>query len=221
MAERRTFWAGKSEQEEKAHTEADQGVGTVLPHIDVIGLMKGPKKPRNRAWEKEHRAKTFRGVPEEVSDKVVAIAEQLGVTADEIARAFLEYGLYCMERETLTLQPKIKGTRMTLYPLDSGWTKQHGWLEEGWNPAPKVVNPDRKKRKTKEEEPRLWNRWVGYRLPEELVKRIKERADRDNVPVGELVGLLLKHSANRYEQGVLRLTPYPKQDAHAQWEEGR
>lgn len=220
MAERRTFWAGKSREEEPNNAGETMPLG--IPQISVIDLMRGPKKPRNRAWEKDNRAKTFRSVPEEVSAKVVAIADQLGVTADEVARAFLEYGLYCMERETLTLQPKIKGTRMTLYPLDSGWTKQHGWVEEGWNPIPKAVSSEKRKRKQKgAEEPRLWSRRVSYRLPDELVKRLKERAERHNVPIGELVGLLLKHSANRYEQGILRLIPYPKQDASAQWKEGQ
>ena len=219
MAERRTFWAGKSREEEQNNAGETAPLG--LPPISVVDLMRGPKKPRNRTWEKANRAKTFRSVPEEVSAKVVAIADQLGVTADEVARAFLEYGLYCMERETLTVQPKIKGTRMTLYPLDSGWTKQHGWVEDGWNPTPKAVTPEKSKRKSKEKEPRLWSRWVAYRLPEELVKRLKEKAERHIVPVGELVGLLLKHSANRYEQGILRLIPYPKQDAQARWEEGQ
>ncbi|MEW6179194.1 MAG: hypothetical protein AB1522_04625 [Chloroflexota bacterium] len=218
MAERRTFWAGKSQKEEQIH--GGESVPLALPQISVVDLMKGPKKPRNRTWEKAHRAKTFRSVPEEVSASVVAIADQLGVTADEVARAFLEYGLFCMERETLTIQPKVKGVRMTLYPLDSGWTKQHGWVEEGWNPVPKAVSPSKGKRKRKGEEPRLWARWVAYRLPAELVKRIKEKADRHNVPVGELVGLLLKHGANRYEQGVLRLTPYPRQVLQTQWDEG-
>ena len=219
MAERRTFWAGKSREEEQ--NNAGETAPLALPRINVVDLMRGPKKPRNRAWEKANRAQTFRSVPEEVSAKVVAIADQLGVTADEVARAFLEYGLYCMERETLTVQPRIKGTRMTLYPLDSGWTKQHGWIEEGWNPVPKAVSSEKRKRKQKGEEPRLWSRRVSYRLPEELVKRLKERAERHNVPIGELVGLLLKHSANRYELGILRLIPYPKQDAQARWEEGR
>lgn len=218
MAERRTFWAGKSQEEEQIN--AGETVSLGLPQISVVDLMRGPRKPRNRTWEKAHRARTFRSVPEEVSARVVAIADQLGVTADEVARAFLEYGLYCMERETLTVQPKIKGTRMTLYPLDSGWTKQHGWLEEGWNPIPKVVNLSKSKRKHKGEEPRLWASRVAYRLPDELVKQLKEKADRHNVPVGELVGLLLKHGENRYEQGILRLTPYPKQDAQARWEAG-
>lgn len=220
MAERRTFWVGKQPGEDDNGAVESAAVG--LPPISVVDLMRGPKKPRNRTWEKTHRAKTFRSVPEEVSARVVVIADQLGVTADEVARAFLEYGLYCMERETLTIQPKIKGTRMTLYPLDSGWTKQHGWVEDGWNPTPKAVNTEKRNRKSrKEEEPRLWTRWVAYRLPEELVKRLKEKADQHSVPVGELVGLLLKHSANRYEQGVLRLIPYPKQDAQARWEEGQ
>lgn len=220
MAERRTFWAGKSQEEEPINAVETMPLG--VPQISVVDLMRGPKKPRNRAWEKANRAKTFRSVPEEVSAKVVAIADQLGVTADEVARAFLEYGLYCMERETLTVQPRIKGTRMTLYPLDSGWTKQHGWVEEGWNPTPKAVLSEKRRRKQKgAEEPRLWSRWVAYRLPDELVKRLKERAERHSVPIGELVGLLLKHSANRYVQGVLRLISHPKQDASAQWKEGQ
>ncbi|WP_322793578.1 hypothetical protein [Bellilinea sp.] len=194
--------------------------GMNMPTIDVIGLMKGPKKPRNRAWEKEHRAKTFRGVPEEVSDKVVAIADQLGVTADEVARAFMEYGLYCMERETLTVQPKIKGARMTLYPLDSGWTQQHGWVEDGWNPAPKAIAQVETRRKKKEQkEPPLWAYRASYRLPGDLIQKIKEKAESHHIPVGELVTLLLKHSTSRYEAGVLRLIPYPKQEARAEWSE--
>lgn len=220
MAERRTFWVGKQPGEDDNGAVESAPLG--MAPISVVDLMRAPKKPRNRAWEKEHRAKTFRGVPEEISDKVVAIADQLGVTADETARAFLEYGLYCMERETLTVQPKIKGTRMTLYPLDSGWTQKHGWVENGWSPEPKTLTQVETRRKRKQQkEPPLWAYRVAYRLPDELVRQIKDKADRHNVPVGELVALLLKHSANRYEQGVLRLTPYPKQDAHARWEEER
>jgi predicted choloylglycine hydrolase len=73
-------------------------------------------KERNRQWEKEHRTHSYRGVPPEIHNQVVALASHLQVTTDEIVQAFVQYGLSCLEDGILTISPRPKVGRT-------------GWLE--------------------------------------------------------------------------------------------
>jgi len=166
-----------------------------------------PRK-RKREWEKSHKPKHYRGVPAEVRQKVKEVAEALGVPVDEVARAFLEYGLRCVERGTLRIEgrPSLRRVRMTLYPFNGA-----GWAENGWTPQP----PRRSGRK-KNETTGIWKEMAHYRLPDELHEQVKRLAG-EVYPLGELVAVLLKHGVESYNAGVLVLLPQPKTSASLGW----
>ena len=115
-----------------------QAMASSVPHpptpIDLIGVAK--PKERNRQWEKDHRTHSYRGVPPAIHNQVVALASHLQVTTDEVVQVFVQYGLSCLERGILTISPRPKAQRMTLFPLPNGWGEQAGWSEgDGWTPA--------------------------------------------------------------------------------------
>lgn len=116
---------------------------------------------RNRNWEKAHRPYRYVNVPLELREQVVAVAEHLVVTADEVARAFFEYGLECVDDETLQIrtQPNPQGRKMTLFPnkQPKGWQKADN--------APKEI-PARHKKKS--EQGRKVYPAISYHLPESL-----------------------------------------------------
>ncbi len=184
---------------------------TVLSQIGDPQRLEEARKPkskeRKREWEKANKPKHYRGVPAEVREQVKAVAEELGVTADEVARAFLEYGLLCIQRGTLVIQPAASQRRvkMTLYPFSGA-----GWAENGWTPQP----PKRSGRK-KDEPPALWREAAYYRIPDDLHEQIKRAAQL--VPVGELVAVLLKHGIESYQNGILVLLPQPKIGPNLTW----
>ena len=73
------------------------------PHDPTI-LMRQPldliptadlKKKRSRKWEQIHRFETvtYRGIPRQVVEQIIEIAQSLSVPRDEVVRAFLEYGV--------------------------------------------------------------------------------------------------------------------------------
>ncbi len=88
-----------------------------------------PKK-RDRKWEKENRSHHYRGVPTWLRDHIKDLADQLMVTADEIARVFAEVSLKHLADGQLVLEPKPKSRRMTLFPDNewSGWEETRGFL---------------------------------------------------------------------------------------------
>ena len=92
-----------------------------IPVADTAGHWNrhGRRPPkRNRKWEKLHRPYRYVNVPVELREQVLALAEHLAVTADEVARAFFEYGIECVDAEILQLhaQPNPLGRKMTLFP---------------------------------------------------------------------------------------------------------
>lgn len=162
---------------------------------------------RSREWEKANKPKHYRGVPAELRKQVKEVAEELGVTADEVARAFLEYSLMCLQRGTLVLSgmPSQKRVKMTLYPFSGA-----GWAENGWTPQ-----PPRRVGQKKDETPALWREAAYYRIPDELHERLKQAAQF--VPVGEAVAVLLKHGLESYRSGFLVLLPQPKTGPNLTW----
>lgn len=164
---------------------------------------------RKREWEAKHRPKHYRGVPAAIRQEVKQIAEDLTVTVDEVARAFLEYGLHCIQRGTLKIEgtPSFKRQRMTLYPFEGA-----AWAENGWTPQP----PKRNRRAGEKGGSAQWQEIAHYRLPDELHLQIKRLAG-DNYPVGEVVTVLLKHGIESYKQGVLVLMPKPKTASFLDW----
>ena len=181
----------------------------VLSQIaDPERLEERPPKERKREWEKHHKPKHYRGVPAEVRNQVKEVAEELGVPVDEVARAFIEYSLMCIQRGSLALSgmPSQRRVRMTLYPFTGA-----GWAENGWTPQ-----PPRRTKKQSGQQPALWREAAYYRLPDELHEQVK-RVAGDVYPVGELVAVLLKHGLENYNAGVLVLIPQPKTGASLGW----
>lgn len=158
------------------------------------------KKERSRDWEKTHRPKYYRGIPGETRQEVKEIAQELGVSADEVARAFLEHGLRCVEKGELAIVPvSPRARRMTLFPFNGA-----SWAADAWTPQHAKQNIRNRKK-----EAVLWREAAAYRIPDELHKQVKQLAN-EIVPVGEVVLILLKHGISSYQSGTLALIPQPK-----------
>lgn len=167
---------------------------------------KEPKK-RKREWEKTHPPRCYRGVPADIRENIKRLASELRVSTDEVVRVFLEYGLTCIERGTLTISgvPSQRRVRMTLYPFTGA-----GWAENGWAPKP----PKRGQRSAKGAS--LWREVAYYRIPSDLHEKVKKLAG-NTYPLGEIVTILLKHGLESYNQGVLVLMPQPRMNINASW----
>ena len=187
-------------------TTADTGrseFASQIPLTDTAGhWSRHGRRPakRNRKWEKEHRPYRYVNVSVELREQVLALAEQLGVTADEVARAFVEYGVECVDEEKLHLraQPNPHGRKMTLFPKD----RAKSWQET--NGAPREI-PARKKKqmsKVKKVYPA-----VSYRLPKKVHEKIRRLAMNLDVPLGDVVSFLLQHGLDAYRSGKLSLQP--------------
>lgn len=155
------------------------------------------KESRSREWDKSHAPKCYRGVPGEIKQEIKEIAGDLGVSADEVARVFIEYAIDSLAKGRLSLKgvPSQKRIKMTLYPVSGA-----GWSVREWDPRP----PEKKGRHRREE--KLWKSTAMYRIPQELHDRVKEIAG-EVYPVGEVVSVFLKHGIEGYKSGVLVLTP--------------
>lgn len=189
-------------------TTADTGrseFASQIPLTDTSGHWsrygRRPAK-RNRKWEKEHRPYRYVNVSVELREQVLALAKHLGVKADEVARAFVEYGVECVNEEKLHLraQPNPHGRKMTLFPKD----RAKGWHEA--NDIPKEI-PARKKKqmsKVKKVYPA-----VSYRLQKKVHERVCCLAMNLDVPLGDVVSFLLQHGLDAYRSGKLSLKPQP------------
>lgn len=71
---------------------------------------------RDRSWEKTHPLVAYRGVPRELNDQIVAIAQHNRVPTGEVARLFLEAGLKLHLSGQLNLTPMPVEGRCTLFP---------------------------------------------------------------------------------------------------------
>ena len=189
-------------------TTADTGrseFASQIPLTDTAGhWSRHGRRPakRNRKWEKEHRPYRYVNVSVELREQVLALAEHLGVTTDEVARAFVEYGVECVDEEKLYLrpQPNPYGRKMTLFPKE----RVKGWHET--NDAPREI-PVRKKNqmsKVKKVYPA-----VSYRFPAKVHNDICGLAMNLDVPLGDVVSFLLQHGLDAYRSGKLSLKPQP------------
>jgi hypothetical protein len=141
-------------------------------------------------------------VPIELREQVLALAEHLGVTVDEVARAFVEYGVKCVGEEKLHLRarPNPLGRKMTLFPKE----RAKGWQET--NGAPREI-PARKKKQSRQGK-RVYPA-VSYRLPEKVHDDISGLAMDLDVPLGDVVSFLLQSGLDAYRSGKLSLKPQP------------
>jgi hypothetical protein len=69
-----------------------------VPIVEQLRLTE--KKQRDRGWEKkgDNRTTSYRGVPPKLQAEIRQVAVDLQVTVDDVARAFLEFGLQCYLR---------------------------------------------------------------------------------------------------------------------------
>lgn len=78
------------------------------------------KSERKRKWEQEQREQkgyvSYRGVPQELHERLKGVADKLGVPVGEVARAFLQFGLDAYERGDLELSPTPVQPKNTLFP---------------------------------------------------------------------------------------------------------
>lgn len=191
-----------------ADTTADTGrseFASQIPLTDTAGhWARHGRRPakRNRKWEKEHRPYRYVNVSVELREQVLALAEHLGVTVDEVARAFVEYVLECVDEEKLHLraQPNPHGRKMTLFPKE----RAKGW--QATNESPREI-PARKKKRSGQAK-RVYPA-VSYRLLENVHDDIYSLAMDLDVPLGEVVSFLLRYGLDAYRNGRLSLKPQP------------
>lgn len=192
------------------------GVNTVpQPQSIVEQLRVAKKKVRSRNWEKKlaHKTVSFRGISPELHQVIKTIALNQQVPVDDIARAFLEFGLQRHRSGRLTIHPALHQQRMTLFPEASIWSSKGlpGWVERSWNTTG-LSQPGPSKASRKSGNEKSW-RWpvVSFRgLPEELVSALRDLRQENHVPVGEIVTLFLTYSLAAYQSGTLVLYPQPK-----------
>ena len=176
-----------------------------IPLADTAGQWnrrgRRPAK-RNRNWEKAHRPYRYVNVPLELREQILALAEHLTVTADEVARALLEYGMECVDEEKLQLQtrPNPLGRKMTLFPRGQakGWQEAKDSSKE--IPNRRRRNPNREKKV---------HPAVSYRFSKRLHDDLCGLAMELDVPVGEMVSFLLRRGLDAYRSGKLSLKPHP------------
>ncbi|MEA3351171.1 MAG: hypothetical protein U9Q82_11155 [Chloroflexota bacterium] len=167
------------------------------------GNWRPEKRDRDRGWEKSNRAYSYRSVAPEIHKAILTLAEDLMVTVDEVAEAFVQYSIFCIERGELQVEAYIKpkARRMTLFP-----DGEAGWQEVSWDPTSPT---NKKKRQNKNEKKQPWKKVTSYRIDKKSHAIIRQLADEHNIPTGEVVTLLFGHSLNAYRSGKLLLKPQP------------
>lgn len=210
---RRGIFAETQPWDESLFNANEPAKEVASPHLSPTGAasllnmmpVAEERRGRNRDWERAQRANavSYRGVPPEVQAGIKAVATDLEVNAEEVARAFLEFGLAAFRNGEIQIQPHPKGRLMTLFP--EGWSRHVGWSELGWGKRDETGR-SKKKRATA-----LWRNVVTYRgIPMEVKKAIQDISSEHYIPVGELATLFLSHALMSFKNGRLMLHPQPK-----------
>lgn len=202
-------------------TETAQPAAQAPVAVSVVEQLRVvEKKQRDRSWEKkeDNRPTSYRGVPPKLQAELRQVAADLQVTVDDVARAFLEFGVLCYRKKEITIAPTLSRQRLTLFPDPDNWAgvKRPGWYERVWNqPAPKAANGKKGSHKgdTEAVKPWKWPKASYRRLPAELVETIHQLHEQHSVPVGEIVTLFLGHALDAYQSGRLILEPQPRTSA--------
>lgn len=174
-------------------------------------------KKRNRGWEAkaENRPVVFRRIPPGLRAAVLAVAGELGVRADDVARAFLEYGLLCYERGQLKIQPILSAGRLTLFPAfkDRYHQSAAGWRAVDGKIQPRTA-PKKIASRNANATPALWKCQASYRgIPMPVQDALRQIYESAHVPLGEVAALLLGYSLEAYLQGRLVMQAVPRQAA--------
>ena len=199
------------------------------PHDPTI-LMRQPldliptanlKKKRTRKWEQVHRFETvtYRGIPRQVVEQIIEIAQSLSVPRDEVVRAFLEYGVELYRTRKLSLFAYPKAQRMTLFPVGgqenpsspSQKIKDPNWLSEAF-PVPEKKSTSSKKKKSTKDQDTIphWEVRITFRIPALLKEDVRAIAGEHTLPVGEVVWFFVMEGVKAYQDGSLPLQPSPR-----------
>jgi hypothetical protein len=200
--------------------KAFKGVAPVVPPAPspqsvVEQLRVAAEKKRDRTWEQQalNRPMLFRRVPPDLREAVKEIAGDLQVRVDDVARAFLEFGLQCYYRGEIYIQPTLQEGRLTLFPKGSiqpGKNLLSGWVEQIQNQQP-PARPTRKRRQANANPEKPWKWQVSYRgIPVEIQSQLRALHQEKAVPLGEIATLLLAYSLDAYQRGRLVLHPQPR-----------
>ncbi len=223
---RKTFWKPSSPEPGGAEPVpsgwGSSALSTVSQTPDAVSIAEqlrmAEKKPHDRSWEKRenNRPILFRRVPPGLRDAIKEIADSLQVRADDVARAFLEFGVQCYQQGEIQIQPALSEGRLTLFPKSGdNWGKRPlpGWYEKAWDQHPPIKAAHRAQQSNKEPE-KPWKWQVAYRgIPSEIQSTLREIHQKKSVPLGEVATLFLGHALDAYNTGRLVLNPQPRQPA--------
>lgn len=206
--------------EEWAGGNQSSGAETpVLPPSPLDGMIVAAPRQRNREYEKQNRSFTYRLTDKELGTRIAAVAISLQVTADEVARVFVEVGMREASAGRIPFDsiPPVQ-RRMTLYPTGTEtWSIQE---QEGWQKTVPVREKQRPlssaERSRRQQE--LNKSVVAYRWPADvdhslstLTETIAGKAiTRSDGRKGWVLTILLRYGLSMYETGKLPLQPQPK-----------
>jgi hypothetical protein len=155
-----------------------------------------PRK-RKRAWEREHRGRTFY-VPIPLVDRakavrqaVLGLAQKHMTTADQVADALLSWAIAQVSAQEIALEarPTLR-RKMSVRVVDA-----NGWPEG-------MEEPKAKGKKAQE-------LFLGYRLSPETNRQITSLSSNAIAP-GEVVVVLLEHALSALQSGRVRLQSEPE-----------
>ncbi len=200
---RRSVWETPDTAQPQPALESTPPPQPVVTQLRVAAAR--PEAKRNRQWEQNHKAVTYRMVPTALRAQVRRVAAGVGCNVDQLAQALLEYGLTCYRRQELVFWPQPSPQGLTLYPARRAAGKRKlRWQENRWNPRPPEHKP-RPRRKGQDGERPLYEQRVTYRLGKALRAEIAGLAKEKQVPAGEVVRRLLEHALAAYQRGELVL----------------
>jgi hypothetical protein len=208
---RKSIWQGAASNEA---TSTATPIAIPKPQSVVEQLRLAEEKQRDRSWERQNRSFLVRGVPPALTEQIKDIAVTLKVRADDVARAFLEYGLLCYQRGEIKLTPVFSNQRLTLFPKpETAWQAKTspGWIEKLWDVQPPANIGQKRKRQKNAEPEKSWRWQVSYRgIPDDVKIALRQLYQQNSVPLGEVVAALMGHAWESYQAGRLVLNPRPQ-----------
>lgn len=187
--------ARKPKAQAEAAAPAPEPVAPVALPRPIDHLRMAKSKTRTRQWEKDNAGVSYRGVPREVTQTMKTLSLTLGVTVDDLARAFLHHSWQAWQQGQLTLQPQVHEGRWTIVDQTT----------PGATPLPANGLKPRRPKTAK-----TWETVVKFRgVPEELREGIRQAAEQLHVQVGAVAAAFLRQGLEDYQAGKLTLAVLP------------
>lgn len=168
-----------------------------VPPSPIMQLQVARPRKRKRAWEREHRGRTFY-VPTPLVDRakavrqaVLGLAQKHMTTADQVADALLSWAIAQVAAQEIALEarPTLR-RKMSVRVVDA-----NGWPEE-------IEEPKAKRKQSSYVR-------VTYRLSGETIARIISLSSSAIAP-GEVIVVLLEHALSALQSGRVRLQSEPE-----------